>query len=153
MHELGQAVRAALECRVKYGISLDAACDVYELISRHGLELRFMNVTSLEGLYLVEGQNAQINVCGLRPSGLQKFIAAHELGHHIFNHGAMIDRELDYKERFRCFSKDEKLAETFARFLLMPLRAVHAGFKGIGSVLRNLTPTDVFRVSCWLQVP
>src|SRR2546429_9502971 len=64
----------------------------------------------------------------------------------------MIDRELDYRERFSSFSNDEKLAEVFARFLLMPLRAVHKGFKNIGSVLGYLDPVDVFRVSCWLGV-
>jgi len=111
-----------------------------------------MEVTSLEGLYLVDGKAGQINVCANRPSGLQRFIAAHELGHHVFGHGAMIDRELDYNERFSSFPEDEKLAEVFARFLLMPLRAVHSGFKGIGSVLGHLQPVDVFRVSCWLGV-
>jgi Zn-dependent peptidase ImmA (M78 family) len=152
MQLLTEAVKASLECRLKFGIPLDAPCDVYELIVRHGLDLRFMEVTSLEGLYLVDGKLGQINVCAHRPSGLQRFIAAHELGHHVFGHGAMIDRELDYRERFSSFPKDEKLAEVFARFLLMPLRAVHKGFKSIGSVLSSLQPADVFRVSCWLGV-
>src|ERR1700680_1425415 len=152
MHGSIQALRAALECRVKYGIALDTPCDIYELISQNGLSLRFMEVTSLEGLYLVDGKAGEINVCAHRPSGLQKFIAAHEFGHHVFGHGAKIDRELDYKERFSSFPEDEKLAEMFARFLLMPLRAVHKGFKNIGAVLDNLQPTDVFRVSCWLGV-
>jgi len=152
MPVLAQAIKASLECRLKYRISLDRPCDVYELITQHGLDLRFMEVTSLEGLYLADGAAGQINVCAHRPSGMQRFIAAHELGHHIFGHGAMIDRELDYKERFSSFSSDEKLAEVFARFLLMPLRAVHTGFKNIGAVLGHLEPSDVFRVSCWLGV-
>jgi hypothetical protein len=149
---LSEAVKVALECRLMHRVGLDTPCDVYELITRHGLDLRFMEVTSLEGLYLADGRAGQINVCAHRPSGLQRFIAAHELGHHLLGHGAMIDRELDYKERFSSFPNEEKLAEVFARFLLMPLRAVHKGFKNIGSVLANLQPADVFRVSCWLGV-
>jgi Zn-dependent peptidase ImmA (M78 family) len=149
---LSQAVKAALECRLRCGIPLDGPCDVYELIAQHGIELRFMEVTSLEGLYLVDGNAAQINVCGNRPSGLQKFIAAHELGHHIFGHGATIDQESDYHAKFSSYPEEEKLVEVFARFLLMPPRAVRKGFNSIGSVLGYLQPDDVFRVSCWLGV-
>ena len=109
MLPLKQSVKAALECRLKYRIALDAPCDVYDLITQHGLDLRFMEVTSLEGLYLVDGEAGQINVCANRPSGMQRFIAAHELGHHLFGHGAMIDRELDYKERFSSYPEQEKL--------------------------------------------
>jgi len=152
MLALGQSVKAALECRIRHGIPLDAPCDIYELITQHGVDLRFMEVTSLEGLYLVDGSSAQINVCGNRSSGLQKFIAAHELGHHIFGHGAMIDEESDFKAKFSSYPNEEKLVEVFARFLLMPPRAVHKGFRNIGSVLGQLTPEDIFRVSCWLGV-
>jgi Zn-dependent peptidase ImmA (M78 family) len=151
MIALSEGVRAALECRLKYGITLDAPCDVYELIAQHGIDLRFMRVSSLEGLYLVEGESAQINVCGLRPSGLQRFSAAHELGHHVFGHGARIDQESDYRQFFS-YPQEETLVEVFARFLLMPPRAVRTGFRNIGSVLGYLQPEDIFRVACWLGV-
>jgi Zn-dependent peptidase ImmA (M78 family) len=149
---LSQAVRAALECRLKHGVRLDDPCDVFEVIAQLGIDLRFMDVTTLEGLYLNEGNNAQINICGKRPSGLQKFIAAHELGHHIFGHGATIDKESDYQAKFPSYPHEEKLVEVFARFLLMPHRAVRRGFNNIGSGLGFLKPEDVFRVSCWLGV-
>jgi hypothetical protein len=64
----------------------------------------------------------------------------------------MIDQESDYKAKFSSYPYEEKLVEVFARFLLMPPRAVRKGFNNIGSVLGYLKPEDVFRVSCWLGV-
>ena len=122
---LGQAAKTALEYRVRNGVPLDAPCDVYELIVRQGVELRFMEVKSLEGFYLSDGTAGQINVCAYRPAGLQRFTAAHELGHHVFKHGSTFDPQLDYAERFASVTVEERLAELFARYLLMPRRALH----------------------------
>jgi hypothetical protein len=149
---LGHALKTALEYRVRNGIPLDAPCDVYELIVRQAIELRFMEVKSLEGLYLVDGTAAQINVCAYRPAGLQRFTAAHELGHHVFGHGSSFDPDLDYKERFSSFGPQERLADMFSRFLLMPLRAVHAGFSHLGATTSNPSPAEVFKVASWLGV-
>ena len=149
---LGRAAKAALEYRVRNGVRLDEPCDIYELIHRAEVELRFMEVKSLAGLYLVNGTVGQINVCAFRPSGFQHFTAAHELGHHVFGHGSTIDSELDYKESLSSRGSEERLADMFARFLLMPQRAVYTGFKRIGANLTDLTAQQVFRVSAWLGV-
>jgi Zn-dependent peptidase ImmA (M78 family) len=149
---LGHAAKTALEYRVRNGIALDASCDIYELIIRQGLDLHFMNVKSLEGLYLSDGTSGQISVCAFRPAGLQRFTSAHELGHHVFGHGSSIDRELDYKDRFSSIAPEERLADLFARFLLMPRPAVYKGFTNIGAHLGQLLPSDVYRVASWLGV-
>jgi hypothetical protein len=149
---LGQAAKTALEYRVRNGIPLDAPCDVYELIIRQGVELRFMEVKSLEGFYLSDGTAGQINVCACRPAGLQRFTAAHELGHHVFKHGSTFDPQLDYAERFASVSAEERLAELFARYLLMPRRAVHRGFADIGADVKDPQPSDIYRVASWLGV-
>jgi Zn-dependent peptidase ImmA (M78 family) len=140
---LGQAAKTALEYRVRNGLALDAPCDVYELIVRQSLELRFMEVKSLEGFYLSDGTAGQINVCGYRPAGLQRFTAAHELGHHVFGHGSTFDPQLDYADRFSSVSAEERLAELFARYLLMPRRAVHKGLANIGADLKKLQSFEV----------
>src|SRR5437588_11384999 len=101
---LGQAAKMALEYRVRNGLSLDEPCDIYELVVRQGVELRFMEVKSLEGFYLSDGMAGQINVCAYRPAGLQRFTAAHELGHHVFGHGSRLDPQLDYADRFSSVS-------------------------------------------------
>jgi Zn-dependent peptidase ImmA (M78 family) len=149
---LGEAAKTALEYRLRNGLPLDAPCDIYELIVGRGVELRFMEVKSLEGFYISEGTAGQINVCAYRPSGLQHFTAAHELGHHVFGHGSTFDLQLDYAGRFSSISAEERLAELFARYLLMPRRAVYRGFKNIGADLKKLTGTDIYRVASWLGV-
>jgi Zn-dependent peptidase ImmA (M78 family) len=149
---LGHAAKTALEYRVRNGIPLDASCDIYELIIQQGLDLQFMDVKSLEGLYLSDGTSGQISVCAFRPAGLQRFTAAHELGHHVFGHGSRFDRELDYKDRFLSIAPEERLADLFARFLLMPRPAVYKGFTNIGANLGQLLPSDVYRVASWLGV-
>lgn len=149
---LGQAAKTALEYRLRNGLPLDSPCDIYELIAQQGVELRFMEVKSLEGFYLSDGTAGRIEVCAYRPSGLQHFTAAHELGHHVFGHGSTFDVQLDYAGRFSAVSSEERLAELFARYLLMPRRAVYRGFKNIGADLKKLTGTDIYRVASWLGV-
>jgi len=149
---LGQAAKTALEYRVRNGVALDGPCDVYELIVRQGVELRFMEVKSLEGFYLSDGTAGQINVCAFRPAGLQRFTAAHELGHHVFKHGSTFDPQLDYAERFSSVTAEERVAELFARYLLMPRRAVHKGLVNIGANVKNPQPSDIYRVAAWLGV-
>src|SRR5215472_1078228 len=58
---LGEAAKTALEYRLRNGLPLDAPCDIYELIVRQGVELRFMEVKSSEGFYLSDGTAGQIN--------------------------------------------------------------------------------------------
>jgi Zn-dependent peptidase ImmA (M78 family) len=149
---LGHAAKVALEYRVRNGLALDAPCDIYELIVRQGVDLHFMDVKSLEGFYLSDGTSGQINVCAYRPAGLQRFTAAHELGHHVFGHGSSFDPELDYKDRFLSIALEERLADLFARFLMMPRPAVYKGFKNIGASLSQLSARDVYRVAAWLGV-
>jgi Zn-dependent peptidase ImmA (M78 family) len=149
---LGQAAKAALEYRLRNGVALDAPCDIYELIVRQGVDLYFMDVKSLEGFYLSDGTAGRINLCAYRPAGLQRFTAAHELGHHVFGHGSTFDRELDYSDRFSSVAVEERLADLFGRFLLMPRPAVYKGFKNIGANLHQLSQKDVYRVASWLGV-
>src|SRR5580704_1578455 len=120
-----EAARRALTARKRFGFALDSPCDVYELISKYGLSLRFTNISTMDGLYLNDGFTGSINVSTLRPSGHQRFTAAHELGHFIFGHGAQLDEKI---EKMESDSAEEDAADAFARHLLMPKRAVLRGF-------------------------
>lgn len=147
-----QAARRALQFRLQNRVPLDGPCDVFELIHASHLVLRFMDARSLEGLYLQEGPSYTVAVSALRPRGLQRFTAAHELGHHLFHHGERIDRKADFQERFSSVPTDERLADMFARFLLMPKRAVFSGFDKMGSDPSDPSDEDIFHVSSWLGV-
>lgn len=76
-----EAARRALTARLRFGFALDCPCDVYELVCKYDLSLRFTRIATMDGLYLNDGLTGSINVSTLRPSGHQRFTAAHELGH------------------------------------------------------------------------
>jgi len=77
--------------------------------------------------------------------------AAHELGHHVLGHDSTTDERAD-PDRANLggsWPDEEKLAETFAAWFLMPLPAVRTAIRraGIGSPAK---PEDVHQIACWL---
>lgn len=148
---LQDAAKAALRYRALRGFALDRPCDVYELIGDSDTDLQFVDIPSLEGMYLHEDPIHRICVCGRRPAGRQRFTAAHELGHSVLGHGTMIDTESELGE-VPASSPEEHAADVFARYLLMPPRAVHGGFRGRGCDPASPSALQVYIVSSWLGV-
>jgi IrrE N-terminal-like domain len=144
-----EVARRALTARQRFGFPLDSPCDVYELISKYGLALRFTNISTLDGLYLNDGLLGSINVSTLRPSGHQRFTAAHELGHFLLGHGAHLDEKI---ENMESDSTEEEMADTFARHLLMPKRAALRGFRSLGVTPTTANPEQYYAVASWLGV-
>jgi len=144
-----EVARLALTARQRFHFPLDSPCDVYELISKYGLTLRFTNISTLDGLYLNDGFLGSINVSTLRPSGHQRFTAAHELGHYLLGHGAHLDEKIEDMESD---STEEAMADTFARHLLMPKRAVLRGFRSLGITPATANPEQYYAVASWLGV-
>jgi hypothetical protein len=144
-----EAARRALTARLRFGFALDRPCDVYELVCKYGLSLRFTQIATMDGLYLNDGLTGSINVSTLRPSGHQRFTAAHELGHFIFGHGAHLDEQI---EKMVSDSAEEDLADTFARHLLMPKRAVMKGFRSLGTTPETAGPDQYYAIASWLGV-
>ncbi len=145
------AAKTALQLRVRGGFDLGEPCDVYSLIEKHGLDLQFMDVPSLEGMYLNEREAHRICVSAHRPTGRQRFTAAHEFGHHSAGHGSSVDKVLEYRAN-AVVPEHEFVADTFARFLLMPNRAVQRGFRERNHDPSAPTPDQVYRVAGWLGV-
>jgi hypothetical protein len=143
------AARSALAARLRFGFALDSACDIYELVCKYGLSLRFTRISSLDGLYLNDGLTASVNISTLRPSGHQRFTAAHELGHFIFGHGAHLDEKI---EKMASDSTEESVADAFARHILMPKRSVFRGFTSLGTTPKLGDPEHFYAVASWLGV-
>ena len=135
---------------MQHGYPFHAPCDVYELISRT-LDLQFVDIPSLEGMYLEEAEAKRICVCAHRPVGRQKFTTAHELGHHLLGHGTQIDAGFEIDKVVPDYI-EEQAADVFARYLLMPPRAVHAGFRNRGLSPLTDDPRSFYCVSSWLGV-
>jgi Zn-dependent peptidase ImmA (M78 family) len=76
--------------------------------------------------------------------------AAHELGHHFFNHGSRTDERVDPDGGLGgSWPDEEKLAEAFAAWFLMPLPAVRSAIRRAG-IGRVAAPEHVHQISCWL---
>jgi hypothetical protein len=76
---------------------------------------------------------------------------AHEIGHHVFQHGSRID-EIMAGEKIESTTSDEFLANTFAANLLMTRGAVAQGFLGRGISATSPEPAQVYAVANWLGV-
>ena len=145
------AMTEALRVRRKCGYSPWEPVCVYDLAERVGVEVRFLDIPSMEGIYL-QCSNPQIMVSSLRPPGRQAFTCAHELGHHIFNHGDQFDELIDSRSEARRSSPEEFIANCFAGILLMPKTMVNRGFS-VRSLDPSTCPPEAFYiVGCWVGV-
>jgi Zn-dependent peptidase ImmA (M78 family) len=140
-----QALFAALKLRKNYGYELWEPICIYDLAEKHGVEVRFEGISSMEGMYS-KSPGPIIIISSERPSGRQSFNCAHELGHHVFNHGGRIDELIDNKMKNN-YCPEEFLANCFAGFLLMPKVAIQYAFRNRGWSLTNPTHTQLYIIA------
>jgi hypothetical protein len=148
----------ALRLRRQLGISLNEALCLYDAAERLGIEVRFVDVPSLEGMY-VKGLGTGkplILISAHRPAGRQASTGAHELGHHVFGHGTRIDQYVAgvgvTLPHASVGEPEELLANAFGAFFLMPKSAVERGFRERGLTPSSATEHQVFSIAGWLGV-
>jgi hypothetical protein len=107
----------------------------------------------MEGMYM-NWSEPTIILSTLRPAGRRAYTCAHEIGHHVFGHGAHVDEELNNDKGISIeqLEADEYLVECFAGFLLMPKVAVCHGFAKRGWNISECTPEQAYIVAGWLGV-
>ena len=111
-----QSIAAALRTRLSVGYGLDHAVCVYDIAEKLGLEVRFLDLPTMEGMYS-SASSPTIIVSSLRPPGRRAFTCAHELGHHNRSDGVEID-ELVEQWYIPRFDPKEFAADCFAGALL-----------------------------------
>lgn len=141
----------ALHVRRRAGYTFWEPICVYDLAARHGLEVRFFDIPSMEGVYCASA-SPTIIVSSLRPPGRQAFTCAHEIGHHEFGHGDQYDEIVEQRSEARQHDMKEFQADCFAGAILMPKVVVCRGF-----LLRNVDPTTAppesfYVIATWLGV-
>ena len=141
------AVIEAERIRLSEKIPHEAPIDPIDTAIKCGCEVRFL---SLEGVYSPEPRPT-IVLGSERPAGRRTFTCAHELGHHVFNHGMRIE-ELNARRHSGIKSHEEFLVDAFAGFLLMSQTAVLRSLKDRGWSATSLQPEQVFKLANFFGV-
>lgn len=145
-----EAARSAYEVRRCAKLPLDGPCCVYDLAERGGVEIRFANLPSMEGVYYPA--TPAIILSSLRPPGRQAFTCAHEFGHHIYSHGEQFDELVEDRQTARKYDQKEFIADCFAGALLMPKSAVLKGLAERSLRAQDIQAHELYPVASWLGV-
>lgn len=147
-----EALDKSLEIREEAGIQLGVPVNVYDLCERlkPKVRIRFADF-SMEGCYF-RSERPLIEISALRPIGRRSFNAAHELGHHAFDHGSRIDELKEEDRPDPQNDPEEILANAFARSLLMPRMGIRRAFSSRGWSIKNPPPEQMFVVACHFGV-
>ena len=140
----------ALKMRGSVGLGMTDAICVYDLAERLGIEVRFVDIGSMEGVYL-HASPPTIVLTSLRPFGRRAFNCAHELGHYNNGDGSTVDDLINNGSEVNLDSK-EFAANCFAGALLMPKTAVERAFRLRGWDPRQCTPDQVYVISNYFGV-
>ena len=140
-----KALAAALEIRKTKENFLNPIC-IYDLAEELNIGVWFADIPSLEGMYSNSPQPAII-IGSERPAGRRVYTCGHELGHHVFGHGAKVDELRSDNSEAPRFEPEEFMAQTFAGFLLMPKLAVCNAFKVRGWNPAQSNPEQIYRIS------
>ena len=146
-----QAAAAALRMRINLGYGVCGPICVYDLAERLGIEVRFVDIPSMEGMYLRSDTNPTILISSLRPSGRRAFTCAHEIGHHVNGDGTRVD-ELNHNRRHSATDPKEFAADCFAGILLMPRVTVERAFSSRKWSPDHCTPDQVYTISNFFGV-
>ncbi|MFD3572561.1 ImmA/IrrE family metallo-endopeptidase [Streptomyces sp. NPDC058644] len=119
-----RALQAAASLLDELNVDQEKPVDVFQVIEELGLWLVFQPLDALLGAVLPQG-NGGIVITTERRSTIQRYTAAHEIGHWELDHNQPVfDTDDDV---FRGSGNErERLAQYFASYFLMPPPLVHA---------------------------
>ncbi|MBF9352823.1 ImmA/IrrE family metallo-endopeptidase [Mycobacteroides chelonae] len=133
---------AATQAHDQLGVDTQALpIETADAIARAGVELMYQPMPSLFGAYISGHATPGILINNRLDRAVRRHTAAHELGHHQLRHGTVFDGGADTDEAqppvvLSRLPDNEKVAEAFAAWFLMPL-------PGVRDVLDSMcAPTD-----------
>lgn len=151
LHAATAALNASAKAHRHWDVPTDAWVDVFEVAARQGVFLAFRPLGKLGAAIIAEPHTAPgIIVNSNHPLSRQRYSVAHELGHLFFKHPSTLDYT-DLLERGRATAKtdEEKLAESFASWFLMPPDLLDA-YTARRGLQRISTPEQVYQLSLFL---
>lgn len=146
---------AATQAHGDYGIDTTGwPVDVYGAIAKATVVLMWRPMPRQFGAYLSEqGSRPGILINNGLPHVAQRQTAGHELGHHFMGHGTRMDSDLDPPgDRRPSWPWEEKVAESFGAWFLMPRKGVVAALSRLG-IQRPQAAKDVYELSLLLGTP
>jgi Zn-dependent peptidase ImmA (M78 family)/predicted secreted protein len=142
--------------------------EIFDVIEANGTWLMFQPLDRLYGVYRRVGEVTGIAINAQHPPSLQRYTAAHELGHHVLGHGFSLDevhnvdgaRGIEESEDFDNAlaarssvdvgdPTEEAAAQAFAATFLMPIQAFNRVLLDLHFDRDRpaLEPEDVYRLS------
>lgn len=143
---------AAAQASKKYNVRSDRWVDVFAAIRDANALVMFQPLRRMSGAFL-DGPDVKrgVLVNSNHPLSRQRMTAAHELGHLFLGHESVVDIAAD--DEFQLATKsqtdDERLAESFARWFLMPHALIDTAMQAMGQE-KLLSASDVYRLSLYL---
>jgi IrrE N-terminal-like domain len=151
----GLGMLAAAQAHGDYGIDTATwPVDIYDAIYTAGVVTMWQQMPRQFGAYLNDqGSRSGILINNGLPHAAQRQTAGHELGHHWWKHGTREDGDLDPPgDRRPPWPPEEKLAESFAAWFLMPRKAAVAALHRLG-IKEIRSPADAYQLSLLLGTP
>ncbi|KJE19365.1 protein of unknown function (DUF955) [Frankia torreyi] len=152
------AMIAATHAHGDYKVDAGQRIEVVGAARRAGIMVHAQPLTKLFGMYVDRPMPAAV-VNSRLDVYAQRQTLAHELGHHVLNHGMQVDFDLDATSAQRsssgaswAASNEERTAEAFAAWFLMPRTAVRATARQL-DIDQIDSADDVYRIALALGVP
>ena len=124
--------------------------DVFDSIDRRGASLMFQPLDKLLGAFMKHDGVAGIILNTKRPLGMQRFTAAHELGHLTLGHDPHADDEGILRRGpiadgrvFKQVPPDERESDGFASYFLLPSHLITAQMEVQGWDVNHFTSPEV----------
>ena len=137
------AVQAANDLLAQGHIDQNQPIDVFGLCEDMGLWLVFKPLGNLLGAFLPQGSGGVL-VTTRRPIPLQRYTAAHELGHWALGHAHEVALDDEVCVFGQHPSEREQLAQLFAAHLLMPLPLAYGTLGRLGVSGGELSPVQAY---------
>jgi predicted secreted protein len=139
------ALVAAADTLSALDIDQERAVDPFGAIDRLGLDLVIAKLDNLLGAVLPDG-NGGVLITSERPVGVQRYTAAHEIGHWIL-HSDQLRLDGAGEVLGNPTAEWERQAQLFAAYFLMPPPLMEAAVARHGVERGNVRPEQVYLIS------
>lgn len=147
------AAKKAEHLRIKMSLTSLQPVNIFDICEVLDVTVRFVEV-DMEGMYFSteSGISPTIVLSNRRPMQRRVFTCAHELGHHLFGHGSKVDSVSEDPGSEAHYNDEERLVDTFAGVLLMPVAGVQKEFKTRGWSPGTASEMEFYVIACLFGV-